>query len=127
MRRFACVLIVIATLSAASPAWSQQAEPTESPVVVEEGELQGDSPIGQIIPAPNSGAAPRDAGDRGGALQLAVFGLILLFGVVAVWRVSSGARKAERAREEVARRAAEGPAAERSTATEPAGVDTADR
>jgi hypothetical protein len=31
-----------------------------------------------IIPKPNSGAEPDDAGDRGGGLQSAVFGLIVL-------------------------------------------------
>ena len=31
-----------------------------------------------IIPKPNQGAEPTDAGDRGGGLQSAVFGLIVL-------------------------------------------------
>jgi hypothetical protein len=32
----------------------------------------------RIIPRPNSGHPPRDAGDRGGALQFALLGLIVL-------------------------------------------------
>jgi hypothetical protein len=37
-----------------------------------------DAPGQHIIPRPNSGAEPDDAGDRGGALQLAVFGAIVV-------------------------------------------------
>lgn len=36
-----------------------------------------------IIPEPDSGRPPQDAGDRGGAAQLALFGLVLL-GVAAI-------------------------------------------
>ena len=32
----------------------------------------------RIIPRPNSGHEPEDAGDRGGALQLALLGLIVV-------------------------------------------------
>lgn len=35
-------------------------------------------PKPDIIPRANSGSAPVDAGDRGGSLQLAVFGLVVL-------------------------------------------------
>ena len=35
-------------------------------------------PVPHIIPEPNSGHAPDDAGDRGGALQLAVLGVVVL-------------------------------------------------
>ena len=49
-----------------------------------------------IIPEPNSGEEPEDAGDRGGALQTVLFGLMLL-GVVAigffVYRESRKARE----------------------------------
>ena len=42
-----------------------------------------DAPAGQvptqdIIPEPNSGEAPDEAGDRGGALQLLVLGLVVV-------------------------------------------------
>jgi hypothetical protein len=43
---------------------------------------------GDIIPQPNSGAEPEDAGDRGGALQTALFiglvGAIVVVGAVIV-------------------------------------------
>ena len=39
----------------------------------------------RIIPRPNSGHDPEDAGDRGGALQLALLGLIVVgVGVIGV-------------------------------------------
>ncbi len=34
-------------------------------------------PTQDIIPEPNSGRAPEESGDRGGALQLAVFGVVV--------------------------------------------------
>jgi hypothetical protein len=37
-----------------------------------------DAPGQHIIPRPNSGTEPEDAGDRGGALQLAVLGAIVV-------------------------------------------------
>jgi hypothetical protein len=70
-----------------------------------------DAPLpGQdMIPEPNSGHPPRDAGDRGGALQ----GLVLLLIVVGVGGVAGLAlRESRRAR---ARRLAGPPAAERRT------------
>ncbi len=37
-----------------------------------------DAPTQDIVPRPNSGEAPEEAGDRGGALQLLVVGLIVV-------------------------------------------------
>ena len=48
-----------------------------------------------IIPRPNSGHAPTEAGDRGGALQLGLLALVtvvLAGGVFHVWRQSKRAR-----------------------------------
>ena len=53
-------------------------------------------PTQDIVPQPNSGTAPHEAGDRGGALQLAVLGLVVVAvgGVVAmVVRQSRRARQ----------------------------------
>lgn len=71
-------LTVIGVTVLADAAWAQETTTTL-------GEAPG------IIPRPNSGVAPSDPGDRGGALQGAVF--FLLVGVVAgvglfVWRQS---------------------------------------
>jgi hypothetical protein len=38
----------------------------------------GEVPTRDIVPQPNSGEAPEEAGDRGGSLQLAVFGLVVV-------------------------------------------------
>lgn len=54
-------------------------------------------PTQDIIPEPNSGAEPQDAGDRGGALQTVLFfGLIVAIGVGAATVV----RQSRRARAE---------------------------
>lgn len=53
-------------------------------------------PAQDIIPEPNSGHAPEDAGDRGGALQLVVL-LLILVGVGVI--VTQIVRQARRARE----------------------------
>ena len=37
----------------------------------------GDVPTQDIIPRPDSGEAPEEAGDRGGSLQLLIFGLVV--------------------------------------------------
>ncbi|HEY7072157.1 MAG TPA: hypothetical protein VH479_18660, partial [Acidimicrobiales bacterium] len=53
-------------------------------------------PPGGIIPEPNSGHEPTEAGDRGGALQLAVFvGILAGVGVIGAlaWRESRKARR----------------------------------
>jgi uncharacterized protein HemX len=41
------------------------------------GAQDGEVPTQDIIPEPNSGEAPDEAGDRGGSLQLAVFALVV--------------------------------------------------
>ncbi len=41
------------------------------------GAQDGEVPTQDIIPEPNSGEAPDEAGDRGGGLQLAVFALVV--------------------------------------------------
>lgn len=52
-------------------------------------------PAPDIIPQPNSGTPPEDAGDRGGALQIVLFVAVIGgIGVIAflVWRESRKAR-----------------------------------
>ena len=56
---------------------------------------QPDVPVQHIIPRPNSGHKPVDAGDRGGALQLGLLGLtvvVLVGGTLHVIRISRKAR-----------------------------------
>lgn len=59
------VLVLVLASSAASPAAAQENPKPEAPTQ-------------DIVPRPNSGEAPEDAGDRGGALQLLVVGLIVV-------------------------------------------------
>jgi hypothetical protein len=52
-------------------------------------------PDQDIIPEPNSGHAPTEAGDRGGALQLALLALILAGVGIIAWRIVVAARRHE--------------------------------
>jgi hypothetical protein len=54
-----------------------------------------DVPVQHMIPRPDSGQKPEDAGDRGGSLQLALLGLVcvvLAGGTIHVIRLSRKAR-----------------------------------
>ena len=88
-----------AHLTAAGPdRVAQSGEPAEDP----DGDATTDDeplPGGDIIPLPDSGAEPEDAGDRGGALQITVF-LVMLAGIaLIVTLVVRESRKARRARD----------------------------
>jgi hypothetical protein len=54
-------------------------------------------PTQDIVPQPNSGTAPHEAGDRGGALQLTVLGLMVIAVGGAVVMVVRQSRRARRA------------------------------
>lgn len=105
MSRRLLLLVLMITLSlplTAAPAQAQeQVEPTTGPVTVEEVDQQ-DSPVGEIIPRPNSGAEPQGPGDRGGSYQYLVLGLMAAFAVVAVASVVRQSRRNLRERDEVA-------------------------
>lgn len=90
-------------LASAGPATAQD-EPVPTPttpLVITESDadpaIDPDSPIGEIIPGPNSGARPQRPGDRGGSLQLGLFALLLTFMAVAAWRVAVSGRRGRRA------------------------------
>jgi len=87
----ALVLVVLLSLAPAPAAYGQEGGDgtTTSTSVVP-------LPPGGGIPLPNSGRAPTEAGDRGGALQLAVFvGILAGVGVIGglAWRESRKARR----------------------------------
>ncbi len=67
MRRVLLIVVTVLVLvgSAALPAAAQENPKPEAPTQ-------------DIVPRPNSGEAPEEAGDRGGALQLLVVGLIVV-------------------------------------------------
>lgn len=70
----ACLL-----LSIAPPAFAAPVGDGDAPVTTLGQQPDG----GGIIPRPDSGRAPEDAGDRGGALQTVVF-VVILGGVVVI-------------------------------------------
>ena len=69
-RFLALVLLALSVLLAPASAAAQDSESTTTTVA--------SVPDQDIVPKPNTGEAPHDAGDRGGALQLAVLGLVAL-------------------------------------------------
>ena len=74
------VLLIVAFGAVAAPAPAGAAQPDPDDTTVTEPEP---APGDDIIPRPNSGAEPTEAGDRGGALQVAVFvGILLAVGVI---------------------------------------------
>ncbi|MDE0803604.1 MAG: hypothetical protein OSA99_09805 [Acidimicrobiales bacterium] len=70
----ACLLLVLAPPAIAAPAGDGDA-----PVTTLGQQPEG----GGIIPRPDSGTEPEDAGDRGGALQTVLF-VVMLGGVVVI-------------------------------------------
>jgi hypothetical protein len=84
VRFVAAVLVAVAACLV--PAATVPADvPADMPADMTAGDTSGTAPSSTeapeppgIIPKPNSGAEPDDAGDRGGGLQSAVFGLIVL-------------------------------------------------
>jgi cbb3-type cytochrome oxidase subunit 3 len=97
-----------------------------SPLIVTESNadpaIDPGSPVGEIIPGPNSGARPERPGDRGGSLQLGLFALLLTFLAVAAWRVAVTGRRGRRAYAERARAGS----AETSTGETDVGVGASD-
>jgi uncharacterized protein HemX len=70
VRRLLLVLALLAAVSAPRPAAAQDPGSTTS--------ITAGAPTQDIVPEPNSGEAPSEAGDRGGALQLGLLALVLL-------------------------------------------------
>jgi hypothetical protein len=77
MRRL-IVALTLAVATLLTPSFSAHAQTATTTTIVV---IADDSQAGQtksVIPRPNSGSAPQQAGDRGGALQLALFGVLVL-------------------------------------------------
>lgn len=89
MRFLLAFALVLGSLVVLAPTAAAQ-ENDEGPVVVTEA----DQPAGGIIIQPNSGVAPDDPGDRGGALQLTLLALIVGFVGVAFFSIRRSSRKA---------------------------------
>lgn len=67
----ALLSLVPMTLAAPAPAMAQNTptSTTATTIVVQ--------PVPHIVPRPNSGSSPSEAGDRGGALQLGILALVV--------------------------------------------------
>ncbi len=91
------------TLGAATPAAATASvaavvaqDADDGPVQITDPDQQ---PQGGIIPRPNSGSAPDDPGDRGGAYQWILFGLIVVFIAVAFTSIRRTAKRTQAARD----------------------------
>ncbi|MBG02031.1 MAG: hypothetical protein CL470_07155 [Acidimicrobiaceae bacterium] len=84
----ALFLTLLLSCVLATPAASEEQPNTSKGVEI----IKVDDGSG-IIPKPGSGVAPESPTDRGGALQLGLLGLLLLFPVVAIMSVRRQARK----------------------------------
>ena len=83
MRRAAVALAVAVVLLLAAPSARAQDGPGTT----------GDAPSIEIIPRPNSGEAPEEAGDRGGALQLTLLVLVTVAVAGGAWHISRQVRR----------------------------------
>ena len=82
------IIICIAFIVSATPSFSDEPqEPSSSVEIIKVDDGSG------IIPKPGSGSAPSSPTDRGGALQLALLGLLVLFPVIAIASVRRQARR----------------------------------
>jgi len=82
------IIISIFSVVFAAPSFSdQQQEPSSSVEIIKVDDGSG------IIPKPGSGSAPSSATDRGGALQLTLLGLLVLFPIIAISCVRRQARR----------------------------------
>lgn len=102
LRLAGLVLVALLVVGAPSPAGAQEAD-DPSPTTLRPAE--GDLPLGDIIPRPNSGRAPDSPNDPGGWQQYLVLGLVLA-GLATIFGLA--VRESRRAR---ARRGSRSPAA----------------
>ena len=103
------LVVAGAVLLGAGPAGASLSAPEREAGVAQSGDPAADPdgdattddeplPGGDIIPQPDSGVEPEDAGDRGGALQLTVFVVMLAGIALIVTLIVRESRKARRAR-----------------------------
>jgi len=82
------IIISIASVVFATPSFSdEQQEPSSSVEIIKVDDGSG------IIPKPGSGSAPSSPTDRGGGLQLALLGLLVLFPIIAIASIRRQARR----------------------------------
>ncbi|MEQ1786351.1 MAG: hypothetical protein ABL966_04805 [Acidimicrobiales bacterium] len=84
------VAVAVALASLAQPADAQEPGSTITTATAPTVAV----PSQDIVPQPNSGAAPQEAGDRGGALQLGLLAVVMLAIGGAVLRLVRQSRRA---------------------------------
>jgi hypothetical protein len=93
--------VLVVVLAGPAAAQEEPVPTPTSPLVITESDadpaVEPGSPVGRIIPQPNSGARPERPGDRGGSLQLGLFALLLTFMGVAAWRIAVSGRSGRQA------------------------------
>lgn len=87
MRRVLAIVVLALVASVLVP-------PATAEVAQDEPEPTNEVPTQDIVPQPNSGRPPEEAGDRGGALQLLVLALIVGAVGFGAWRLSREIRQA---------------------------------
>jgi uncharacterized protein HemX len=70
--------LAVVTLGLTGSPISSSAQTTTTSTTVAMADDSGAGQTKSVIPKPNSGSAPKQIGDRGGAGQIAVFGLLIL-------------------------------------------------
>jgi hypothetical protein len=91
-------LLCLVALSMA-PGAAASAPPDDQPIATNDFlDLERDlSECISAVPKPGCGREPTQAGDRGGSLQLALFGVMMTGVVVIGWRVTAAVRARDRA------------------------------
>ena len=87
VRRAAVALFITIGVALSAPTAARAAETTTT--ILDQGDRS-------VIPAPNSGRPPEDAGDRGGWAQLTLFGIVLAGSVLIFGRVLWAAHQRSR-------------------------------
>lgn len=95
------VLVLALVLAAGTPVAAQRGGDGSAPTTEDTA-----VPVPRMIPLPNTGTKPTDAGDRGGALQILVF-VALVAGVGGITALA--VRDARRSRRRAAERQSSGP------------------
>lgn len=96
------LVVALGLVAAATPAGAQQGGGGGTDQTTEDTAV----PVPRMIPLPNTGTKPTDAGDRGGALQILVF-VALVAGVGTI--TALGVRDARRAQRRANERQSSGP------------------
>ena len=89
------VALLMGSTAAQVPAGTEPTSTTTSSTTTSSSTTVVQVPTGNILPMPNSGVAPSEPGDRGGALQIGLFFLVVLAIAGAVLALVRQSRRAK--------------------------------